>query len=113
MHAKSLDTVATEGQNRSPLDKDPNLYKRYGYDSQTIAEALTAELSRIIEGESQPPSYQVYGAYCKAPEQSLYAPYVVWGNNGCVTLLLQDINKGNGRIGFRHATRCLSKSPRG
>ena len=112
MHAKSLDVVATEGQNQSPLDKDPNLYKRYGYDSQTIAEALTAELSRIIEGESQAPGYQVYGAYCKAPEQSLYAPYVVWGNNGCVTLLLQDINKGNGRIGFRHATRCLSESPR-
>ena len=113
MHAKSLDTVATEGQNQSPLDKDPNLYKRYGYDSQTIAEALTAELSRIIEGESQAPGYQVYGAYCKTPEQSLYAPYVVWGNNGCVTLSLQDINKGNGRIGFRHATRCLSESPRG
>ena len=113
MHAKSLDVVATEGQNQSPLDKDPNLYKRYGYDSQTIAEALTAELSRIIEGESQVPGYQVYGAYCKAPEQSLYAPYVVWGNNGCVTLSLQDINKGNGRIGFRHATRCLSESPRG
>ena len=113
MHAKSLDTVATEGQNQSPLDKDPNLYKRYGYDSQTIAEALTTELSRIIEGESQAPSYQVYGAYCKAPEQSLYAPYVVWGNNGCVMLSLQDINKGNGRIGFRHATRCLSESPRG
>lgn len=113
MHAKSLDVVATEGQNQSPLDKDPNLYKRYGYDSQTIAEALTAELSRIIEGESQAPGYQVYGAYCKAPEQSLYAPYVVWGNNGCVTLSLQDINKGNGRIGFRHATRCLSESPRG
>ena len=112
MHAKSLDVVATEGQNQSPLDKDPNLYKRYGYDSQTIAEALTAELSRIIEGESQAPGYQVYGAYCKTPEQSLYAPYVVWGNNGCVTLLLQDINKGNGRIGFRHATRCLSESPR-
>lgn len=112
MHAKSLDVVATEGQNQSPLDKDPNLYKRYGYDSQTIAEALTAELGRIIEGESQAPGYQVYGAYCKAPEQSLYAPYVVWGNNGCVTLLLQDINKGNGRIGFRHATRCLSESPR-
>lgn len=112
MHAKSLDVVATEGQNQSPLDKDPNLYKRYGYDSQTIAEALTAELSRIIEGESQAPGYQVYGAYCKAPEQSLYAPYVVWGNNGCVTLSLQDINKGNGRIGFRHATRCLSESPR-
>lgn len=112
MHAKSLDTVATEGQNQSPLDKDPNLYKRYGYDSQTIAEALTAELSRIIEGESQAPGYQVYGAYCKTPEQSLYAPYVVWGNNGCVTLSLQDINKGNGRIGFRHATRCLSESPR-
>lgn len=113
MYAKSLDVVATEGQNQSPLDKDPNLYKRYGYDSQTIAEALTAELSRIIEGESQAPGYQVYGAYCKAPEQSLYAPYVVWGNNGCVTLSLQDINKGNGRIGFRHATRCLSESPRG
>lgn len=113
MHAKSLDVVATEGQNQSPLDKDPNLYKRYGYDSQTIAEALTAELSRIIEGESQAPGYQVYGAYCKTPEQSLYAPYVVWGNNGCVTLSLQDINKGNGRIGFRHATRCLSESPRG
>ena len=112
MHAKSLDVVATEGQNQSPLDKDPNLYKRYGYDSQTIAEALTAELSRIIEGESQAPGYQVYGAYCKTPEQSLYAPYVVWGNNGCVTLSLQDINKGNGRIGFRHATRCLSESPR-
>lgn len=112
MHAKSLDTVATEGQNRSPLDKDPNLYKRYGYDSQTIAEALTAELSRIIEGESQAPSYQVYGTYCKAPEQSLYAPYVVWGNDGCVTLSLRDINKGSGRIGFRHATRCLSESPR-
>ena len=112
MHAKSLGVVATEGQNQSPLDKDPNLYKRYGYDSQTIAEALTAELSRIIEGESQAPGYQVYGAYCKAPEQSLYAPYVVWGNNGCVTLSLQDINKGNGRIGFRHATRCLSESPR-
>jgi len=112
MYAKSLDVVATEGQNQSPLDKDPNLYKRYGYDSQTIAEALTAELSRIIEGESQAPGYQVYGAYCKAPEQSLYAPYVVWGNNGCVTLSLQDINKGNGRIGFRHATRCLSESPR-
>ncbi len=112
MHAKSLDTVATEGQNQSPLDKDPNLYKRYGYDSQTIAEALTAELSRIIEGESQAPSYQVYGAYCKAPEQSLYAPYVVWGNDGCVTLSLQDINKSSGRIGFRHATRCLSESPR-
>lgn len=113
MYAKSLDVVATEGQNQSPLDKDPNLYKRYGYDSQTIAEALTAELSRIIEGESQAPGYQVYGAYCKTPEQSLYAPYVVWGNNGCVTLSLQDINKGNGRIGFRHATRCLSESPRG
>ena len=112
MHAKSLDVVATEGQDQSPLDKDPNLYKRYGYDSQTIAEALTAELSRIIEGESQAPGYQVYGVYCKAPEQSLYAPYVVWGNNGCVTLSLQDINKGNGRIGFRHATRCLSESPR-
>lgn len=112
MYAKSLDVVATEGQNQSPLDKDPNLYKRYGYDSQTIAEALTAELSRIIEGESQAPGYQVYGAYCKTPEQSLYAPYVVWGNNGCVTLSLQDINKGNGRIGFRHATRCLSESPR-
>lgn len=113
MHAKSLDVVATEGQNQSPLDKDPNLYKRYGYDSQTIAEALTAELSRIIEGESQPPSYQVYGAYCKAPEQSLYAPYVVWGNNGCVTLSLQGIYESSGRIGFRHATRCLSESPRG
>ena len=112
MHAKSLDVVATEGQNQSPLDKDPNLYKRYGYDSQTIAEALTAELSRIIEGESQALSYQVYGAYCKAPEQSLYAPYVVWGNDGCVTLSLQDINKSSGRIGFRHATRCLSESPR-
>ena len=112
MHAKSLDVVATEGQDQSPLDKDPNLYKRYGYDSQTIAEALTAELSRIIEGESQAPGYQVYGAYCKTPEQSLYAPYVLWGNNGCVTLSLQDINKGNGRIGFRHATRCLSESPR-
>ncbi len=112
MHAKSLDTVATEGQNQSPLDKDPNLYKRYGYDSQTIAEALTAELSRIIEGESQAPGYQVYGTYCKAPEQSLYAPYVVWGNDGCVTLSLQDINKSSGRIGFRHATRCLSESPR-
>ena len=112
MHAKSLGVVATEGQNQSPLDKDPNLYKRYGYDSQTIAEALTAELSRIIEGESQAPGYQVYGAYCKAPEQSLYAPYVVWGNNGCVTLSLQDIYKSNGRIGFRHATRCLSESPR-
>lgn len=112
MYAKSLDVVATEGQDQSPLDKDPNLYKRYGYDSQTIAEALTAELSRIIEGESQAPGYQVYGVYCKAPEQSLYAPYVVWGNNGCVTLSLQDINKGNGRIGFRHATRCLSESPR-
>ena len=112
MYAKSLGVVATEGQNQSPLDKDPNLYKRYGYDSQTIAEALTAELSRIIEGESQAPGYQVYGAYCKTPEQSLYAPYVVWGNNGCVTLSLQDINKGNGRIGFRHATRCLSESPR-
>ncbi len=112
MHAKSLDVVATEGQDQSPLDKDPNLYKRYGYDSQTIAEALTAELSRIIEGESQAPGYQVYGVYCKAPEQSLYAPYVVWGNNGCVTLSLQDINKGNGRIGFRHATRCLSEPPR-
>ena len=68
MYAKSLDVVATEGQNQSPLDKDPNLYKRYGYDSQTIAEALTAELSRIIEGESQAPGYQVYGAYCKTPE---------------------------------------------
>ncbi len=113
MHAKSLDAVATEGQNQSPLDKDPNLYKRYGYDSQTIAEALTAELSRIIEGESQAPGYQVYGAYCKAPEQSLYAPYVVWGNNGCVTLSLHDIKKSNRRIGFRHATRCLSESPRG
>lgn len=112
MHAKSLDTVATEGQNQSPLDKDPNLYKRYGYDSQTIAEALTAELSRIIEGESQAPGYQVYGAYCKAPEQSLYAPYVLWGNNGCVTLLLQAIKEGDRRIGFRHATRCLSESPR-
>ena len=112
-HAKSLDVVATEGQNQSPLDKDPNLYKRYGYDSQTIAEALTAELSRIIEGESQAPGYQVYGAYCKAPEQSLYAPYVVWGNNGCVTLSLHDIKKSNRRIGFRHATRCLSESPRG
>ena len=113
VHTKSLDIVAAEGQDQSPLDKDPNLYKRYGYDSQTIAEALTAELSRIIEGESQAPGYQVYGAYCKTPEQSLYAPYVVWGNNGCVTLLLHDINKGNGRIGFRHATRCLSESPRG
>lgn len=112
MHAKSLDTVATEGQNQSPLDKDPNLYKRYGYDSQTIAEALTAELSRIIEGESQAPGYQVYGAYCKTPEQSLYAPYVLWGNNGCVTLLLQAIKEGDRRIGFRHATRCLSESPR-
>jgi len=112
MHAKSLDVVATEGQNQSPLDKDPNLYKRYGYDSQTIAEALTAELSRIIEGESQAPGYQVYGAYCKAPEQSLYAPYVLWGNNGCVTLLLQAIKEGDRRIGFRHATRCLSESPR-
>ena len=112
MYAKSLDVVATEGQNQSPLDKDPNLYKRYGYDSQTIAEALTAELSRIIEGESQAPGYQVYGAYCKAPEQSLYAPYVVWGNNGCVTLSLHDIKKSNRRIGFRHATRCLSESPR-
>lgn len=112
MHAKSLDVVATEGQNQSPLDKDPNLYKRYGYDSQTIAEALTAELSRIIEGESQAPGYQVYGAYCKAPEQSLYAPYVLCGNNGCVTLSLQGIYEGSGRIGFRHATRCLSESPR-
>ena len=112
MYAKSLDVVATEGQNQSPLDKDPNLYKRYGYDSQTIAEALTAELSRIIEGESQASGYQVYGAYCKAPEQSLYAPYVVWGNNGCVTLSLHDIKKSNRRIGFRHATRCLSESPR-
>ena len=111
MYAKSLDVVATEGQNQSPLE-DPNLYKRYGYDSQTIAEALTAELSRIIEGESQAPGYQVYGAYCKAPEQSLYAPYVVWGNNGCVTLSLHDIKKSNRRIGFRHATRCLSESPR-
>ena len=113
VHTKSLDIVATEGQDQSPLDKDPNLYKRYGYDSQTIAEALTAELSRIIEGESQPPSYQVYGTYCKAPEQSLYAPYVLWGNNGCVTLLLQGIKEGDRRIGFRHATRCLSESPRG
>lgn len=113
VHTKSLDIVAAEGQDQSPLDKDPNLYKRYGYDSQTIAEALTAELSRIIEGESQPPSYQVYGTYCKAPEQSLYAPYVLWGNNGCVTLLLQGIKEGDRRIGFRHATRCLSESPRG
>lgn len=112
VHTKSLDIVAAEGQDQSPLDKDPNLYKRYGYDSQTIAEALTAELSRIIEGESQPPSYQVYGTYCKAPEQSLYAPYVLWGNNGCVTLLLQGIKEGDRRIGFRHATRCLSESPR-
>lgn len=111
-HSDQMHTVATEGQDRSPLDKDPNLYKRYGYDSQTIAEALTAELSRIIEGESQAPGYQVYGAYCKAPEQSLYAPYVVWGNNGCVTLSLQGIYEGSGRIGFRHATRCLSESPR-
>ena len=112
VHTKSLDIVAAEGQDQSPLDKDPNLYKRYGYDSQTIAEALTAELSRIIEGESQAPGYQVYGAYCKAPEQSLYAPYVLWGNNGCVTLLLQAIKEGDRRIGFRHATRCLSESPR-
>ena len=112
VHTKSLDIVATEGQDQSPLDKDPNLYKRYGYDSQTIAEALTAELSRIIEGESQAPGYQVYGAYCKTPEQSLYAPYVVWGNNGCVTLSLQGIKEGDRRIGFRHATRCLSESPR-
>ena len=113
VHTKSLDIVAAEGQDQSPLDKDPNLYKRYGYDSQTIAEALTAELSRIIEGESQAPGYQVYGTYCKAPEQSLYAPYVLWGNNGCVTLLLQGIKEGDRRIGFRHATRCLSESPRG
>ena len=111
-HSDQTHAVTVEEQDRSPLDKDPNLYKRYGYDSQTIAEALTAELSRIIEGESQAPGYQVYGAYCKAPEQSLYAPYVVWGNNGCVTLSLQDIYKSNGRIGFRHATRCLSESPR-
>ncbi len=112
MHAKSLDAVATEGQNQSPLDKDPNLYKRYGYDSQTIAEALTAELSRIIEGESQAPGYQVYGAYCKAPEQSLYAPYIAWDDSGYVVLSLQDIHKGDEQIGFRHATRCLSESPR-
>jgi hypothetical protein len=112
-HSDQTHAVTTEEQDQSPLDKDPNLYKRYGYDSQTIAEALTAELSRIIEGESQAPGYQVYGAYCKAPEQSLYAPYVVWGNNGCVTLSLHDIKKSNRRIGFRHATRCLSESPRG
>lgn len=112
VHTKSLDVGATEGQDQSPLDKDPNLYKRYGYDSQTIAEALTAELSRIIEGESQAPGYQVYGVYCKAPEQSLYAPYVLLGNNGCVMLSLQDIKEGSGRIGFRHATRCLSEPPR-
>lgn len=112
-HSDQTHAVTVEEQDQSPLDKDPNLYKRYGYDSQTIAEALTAELSRIIEGESQAPGYQVYGVYCKAPEQSLYAPYVVWGNDGCVTLSLQDINKGNERIGFRHATRCLSESPRG
>lgn len=112
-HSDHTHAVTAEEQDQSPLDKDPNLYKRYGHDSQTIAEALTAELSRIIEGESQPPSYQVYGVYCKAPEQSLYAPYVVCGNNGCVTLSLQGIYEGSGRIGFRHATRCLSESPRG
>ena len=105
--------VTVEEQDRSPLDKDPNLYKRYGYDSQTIAEALTAELSKIIEGESQSSDNdQTYGVYCKAPEQSLYAPYIAWDDSGYVVLSLQDIHKGDEQIGFRHATRCLSESPR-
>jgi hypothetical protein len=105
--------VTTEEQDQSPLDKDPNLYKRYGHDSQTIAEALTAELSKIIEGESQSSDYdETYGAYCKAPEQSLYAPYIAWDDSGYVVLSLQDIHKGDEQIGFRHATRCLSESPR-
>ncbi len=105
--------VTVEEQDRSPLDKDPNLYKRYGYDSQTIAEALTAELSKIIEGESQSSDNdQTYGVYCKAPEQSLYAPYIAWDDSGYVVLSLQDIHKGDEQIGFRHTTRCLSESPR-
>ena len=105
--------VTAEEQDQSPLDKDPNLYKRYGHDSQTIAEALTAELSKIIEGESRSSDYdETYGAYCKAPEQSLYAPYIAWDDSGYVVLSLQDIHKGDEQIGFRHATRCLSESPR-
>jgi hypothetical protein len=105
--------VTAEEQDQSPLDKDPNLYKRYGHDSQTIAEALTAELSKIIEGESQSSDYdETYGAYCKAPEQSLYAPYIAWDDSGYVVLSLQYIHKGDEQIGFRHATRCLSESPR-